>query len=156
MTRAGPSAVAILVLAALALAPPRPASADEALVDLLRADGQVIVMRHAATDRSVGDPPGFRLDDCSTQENLSEEGRAQAHRVAAAFTARGIPVGRVLSSQWCRCLETARLAFGSAEPWAPLNSFFRDRTLEAERTREVRAFVSERPATGNLVLVTSW
>src|SRR5207302_2993719 len=63
VTRAGPSAVAILVLAALALAPPRPASADEALVDLLRADGQVIVMRHAATDRSVGDPPGFRLDD---------------------------------------------------------------------------------------------
>jgi phosphohistidine phosphatase SixA len=154
VTGAGPSAVAILVLAALALAPPRPASADEALVDLLRAGGQVIVMRHAATDRSVGDPPGFRLDDCSTQRNLSEEGRAQARRVAAAVTARGIPVGRVLSSQWCRCLETARLAFGSAEPWAALNSFFRDRTLEAERTSEVRAFVSERPATGNLVLVT--
>ena len=54
----------------------------------------------------------------------------------------------------CRCLETARLAFGGAEPWPALNSFFHDRSLEAERTREVRALVSERPATANLVLVT--
>jgi len=57
-------------------------------------------MRHAATDRSLGDPPGFRLDDCSTQRNLSDEGRAQARRVGAAFATRGIPIGRVLSSQW--------------------------------------------------------
>src|SRR5207247_2594884 len=83
----------------------------------------------------LGDPPGFRLDECSTQRNLSEEGRAQARRVGAAFAARGIPIGRVLSSQWCRCLETARLAFGGAAPWPALNSFFRDRTQEAERTR---------------------
>src|SRR5438876_345037 len=66
----------------------------------------------------------------------------------------GAPIGRVLSSQWCRCLETARLAFGTAEPWSALNSSFRDRTLEADRTREVRALASERPAKGNLVLVT--
>jgi len=146
--------VATLALAALALAAPRLAAADEALWALLRAGGQVIVMRHAATDRSLGDPPGFRLDECSTQRNLSEEGRAQARRVGAAFAARGIPIGRVLSSQWCRCLETARLAFGTAEPWPALNSSFRDRTLEADRTREVRALASERPAKGNLVLVT--
>ena len=149
-----PRRVAILALAALALAAPRPAAADQALWALLRAGGQVIVMRHAATDRSLGDPPGFRLDECSTQRNLSEEGRAQARRVGAAFAARGIPIGRVRSSQWCRCLETARLAFGGAEPWPALNSFFRDRTQEAERTREVRALVSGRPATGTLVLVT--
>jgi len=149
-----PRRVAILALAALALAAPRPAAADQALWALLRAGGQVIVMRHAATDRSVGDPPGFRLDECATQRNLSEEGRAQARRVGAAFAARGIPIGRVRSSQWCRCLETARLAFGGAEPWPALNSFFRDRTQEAEQTREVRALVSERPTTGTLVLVT--
>ena len=79
-----PRRVATLALAALALAAPRLAAADEALWALLRAGGQVIVMRHAATDRSLGDPPGFRLDECSTQRNLSEEGRAQARRVAAA------------------------------------------------------------------------
>lgn len=147
-------AVAILALAALALMAPRPAVADDALWDLLRAGGQVVVMRHAATDRSLGDPPGFRLDDCSTQRNLSEEGRAQARRVGAALASGGVPIGRVLSSQWCRCLETARLAFGTAEPWPALNSFFRDRTLEGERTREVRALAAERPGKGNLVLVT--
>ncbi len=150
--RAVPGATTILVLGALALA--HADAADEAPWALLRAGGQVIVMRHAATDRSLGDPPGFRLDDCSTQRNLSDEGRAQARRVGAAFATRGIPIGRVLSSQWCRCLETARLAFGGAEPWPALNSFFHDRSLEAERTREVRALVSERPATANLVLVT--
>ncbi|OLB60398.1 MAG: hypothetical protein AUI13_00455 [Gemmatimonadetes bacterium 13_2_20CM_2_69_23] len=147
-------AAAILALPALAFLAPRPAVADEALLNLLRAGGQVIVMRHAATDRSLGDPPGFRLGDCSTQRNLSEEGRAQARRVGAAFASGGVPIGRVLSSQWCRCLETARLAFGTAEPWPALNSSFRDRTLEADRTREVRALASERPAKGNLVLVT--
>jgi phosphohistidine phosphatase SixA len=148
-----PSGTASLALAALTLATPL-AVAGEAPWLHLRAGGQVIVMRHAATDRSLGDPPGFRLDDCGTQRNLSAEGRAQARRVAAALASRGIPIGRVRSSQWCRCLETARLAFGGAESWPPLNSFFRDRTLEAERTREVRAVASERPATGHLVLVT--
>jgi len=74
--------------------------------------------------------------------------------VGAAFASGGVPIGRVLSSQWCRCLETARLTFGTAEPWPALNSSFRDRTLEADRTREVRALASERPAKGNLVLVT--
>ena len=144
--------VAFLVVASLAA--PRAAGADEALWELLRAGGHVVVMRHAATDRSIGDPPDFRMDNCSTQRNLSAEGREQARRLAAAFGARGIPIGRVLSSQWCRCLETARLAFGSAEPWPVLNSAFRDRELEPARTREVRALVGRRPERGNLVLVS--
>ena len=144
--------VAFLFVASLAA--PRAASADEALWELLRTGGRVVVMRHAATDRSLGDPPDFRMDDCSTQRNLSAEGREQARRLAAAFGARGIPIGRVLSSQWCRCLETARLAFGLAEPWPALNSFWRNRELEAPRSREVRARAAERPDRGNLILVT--
>ena len=63
-------------------------------------------------------------------------------------------MGRVLSSRWCRCLETAQLAFGRAEPWEPLDSIFEDRHREPERTRAVRQAVGERPADGNLVLVT--
>ena len=74
--------------------------------------------------------------------------------MGAAFRSRGIPVGRVLSSHWCRCLETARLAFGRAEPWEPLDSVFEERAREPERTRAVRGLAGERPATGNLVLVT--
>ena len=111
-------------------------------------------MRHATTEPGVGDPPAFRLDDCATQRNLSETGREDARRISAAFRARGVPIGRVLSSRWCRCLETARLAFGTVEPWPPLDSFFDDRSREPERTQAVRRRVGERPATGNLVLVT--
>jgi broad specificity phosphatase PhoE len=119
----------------------------------LRAAGQVVLIRHA-TAPGVGDPAGFRLDDCATQRNLSEAGREEARRLGAAFAARGVPVGRVLSSRWCRCLETARLAFGRAEPWPPLDSFFADRGREAAQTEAVRRLASERPAAGNTILVT--
>ncbi len=147
-------ALVLVVAVDLALTAPDAAGADDALWDLLRAGGQVVVMRHASTDRSIGDPPNFRLDDCATQRNLSDAGREEARRVGAAFRARGIPIGRVLSSQWCRCLETARLAFGEPEPWAALNSAFRNRELEPARTREVRALAGTRPERGNPVLVT--
>jgi broad specificity phosphatase PhoE len=112
------------------------------------------MVRHASTLPGTGDPPGFRVDDCGTQRNLSPAGREEARRLGAAFRERGIPVSRVLSSQWCRCLDTARLAFGRAEPWPPLNSFFDNRSREPEQTREVRALLGERPGEGNLVLVT--
>ncbi|MBI2216337.1 MAG: histidine phosphatase family protein [Candidatus Rokubacteria bacterium] len=129
------------------------ALADDALWALLKGGGQVVMIRHAAAP-GTGDPPGFRIDDCSAQRNLSEAGREEARQIGAVFRARGIPVGRVLSSRWCRCLETARLAFGRAEPWPALESLFRDPNLEEARTREVRQLVS-RPFMGaNLILVT--
>lgn len=114
----------------------------------------MVVMRHATTEPGVGDPPGFRLDDCATQRNLSEPGREEARRINAAFRTRGVPVARVLSSRWCRCLETARLAFGTVEPWPPLDSFFGDHSQEPEQTQAVRRAAGEPPATGNLILVT--
>jgi phosphohistidine phosphatase SixA len=143
----------IIALALLVLAPTR-LGADEALWDLLRAGGQVVLMRHATTTPGVGDPPGFRPGDCPTQRNLTDAGREEARRVGAAFRSRDIPIGLVLSSQWCRCLETARLAFGRAEPWAALDSVFEDRAREPERTGAVRKVAGERPVDGNLVLMT--
>jgi len=144
----------VCACAALALvAGVAPAAAD-ALWTLLRSGGQVILLRHAATDRSFADPPGFRLEDCSTQRNLIDEGREQARRLGEVLRARAVPIGRVLSSQWCRCLETARLAFGRAEPWPPLNAAPRDAERVAARARELRARLATPPAGGNLVLVT--
>jgi phosphohistidine phosphatase SixA len=143
----------VAALALLLLTPPAVA-ANETLWALLREGGHVVLMRHTTTTPGVGDPPGFRPGDCSTQRNLAEAGRDEARRVGAAFRSRGIPVGRVLSSQWCRCLETARLAFGHVAPWEPLDSIFEDRAREPERTRAVRRMAGERPAHGNLVLVT--
>jgi broad specificity phosphatase PhoE len=141
-------------LLAVTLLGPSAAGADEALWGLLRGSGQIVLMRHATTTPGVGDPPGFRLGDCPTQRNLTDAGRDEARRIGAAFRARGVPVGRVLSSRWCRCLETAQLAFGRVEPWDPLDSVFEDRAREPERTRAVRQAVGARPVEGNLVLVT--
>ncbi len=146
-------AQAFLFLGA-SLAVPASAADSEALWALLQKGGQVVVIRHASTEPGVGDPPGFRLDDCATQRNLSAAGRQQARRIGDAFRAHGIPIGQVLSSRWCRCLETGRLAFGAVEPWTPLDSFFDDRSREPVVTGAVRARVSERPAGGNLILVT--
>jgi len=143
-----------LLLAALLLVLPSRAVADEALWQLLRGGGQVVLMRHAVTTPGVGDPAGLRLDDCPTQRNLTDAGRDDARRAGATFKSRGIPVGRVLSSPWCRCLETARLAFGTAEPWAPLSNLFDNRAGEAEQLRALRELAGQRPSGGNVVLVT--
>jgi phosphohistidine phosphatase SixA len=92
---------------------------------LLRQPGHVVFMRHSDAPGSggFGDPPGFRLEDCATQRNLSDEGRAHARRTGDAFRKNGVVFDRVLSSPWCRCKETARLAVGSeAEVFTPLSN----------------------------------
>jgi len=133
---------------------PMQAQAHEELWSLLKAGGQVVIMRHAATDSTAGDLDTMRVEDCTTQRNLSAAGRADARRIGDAFRARGIPVDLVRSSIWCRCLDTATLAFGAVEPWIPLNSFFRNRDREPGQTRAVRELISRHRGPGTLVLVT--
>jgi phosphohistidine phosphatase SixA len=120
---------------------------------LLRRGGCVVLMRHALTEPGVGDPPGFRLDQCSTQRQLSEAGREQARRVGAAFTREAVRLDEVRSSAWCRCTETAEIAFGRHTVWAPINSFFNDATGPAQ-TRELLQSVRGLVAPKNLLLVT--
>ncbi|MFN3791438.1 histidine phosphatase family protein [Massilia sp.] len=132
------------------------AAAGRDLWQGLQEGGHVLLIRHAATSPGVGDPPGFRLGACSTQRNLSEQGKRDARALGAAFRKRGIPLGPVLSSRWCRCLDTARLAFGRVEEAPMLDSMFRDSEAEARvKTREVldRA-AAWRGNKANLVLVT--
>jgi phosphohistidine phosphatase SixA len=152
--RPGTRPIGVLLLLALVGAGPSAAGASEPLWTLLRGGGQAVLLRHTITTPGAGDPPGFRLDDCATQRNLTEAGREDARRLGAAFRARGIPVGRVLSSRWCRCLETARLAFGSPEPSDALANLFGNPGREPEQTAALRALVSEPPRGGNLVLVS--
>jgi len=97
------------------------AAAGDDVAKLLREGGAVIAFRHALAPGTF-DPPGFQPGVCSTQRNLSEEGRAQARRIGGWFRQRGLKPAQVRSSPWCRCLDTATLAFGSAEPWAALGS----------------------------------
>ena len=127
------------------------AAPEPVLWDLLRGGGQVVLMRHGVTFPETSEPPGARVDDCSTQRNLSAAGREEARRVGAALKAHGVPVGKVLSSRWCRCLETARLAFGRAEPWPDLEfAGWKDTPEKRRRERALRDFLGTLPQPGAL------
>jgi broad specificity phosphatase PhoE len=144
----------VSVLAAISVAYAETNQASEAAWAALAGGGHAALMRHA-TAPGFGDPKGFRLDDCSTQRNLSEAGREEARRVGERFRGRGIAVTGVYSSAWCRCLETARLlAVGPVVPLAPLNSFFAARERAEAQTTALRAWLAAQPAADTLVLVT--
>ena len=122
----------------IALLGPRPAHASEnaALWQKLGDGSHFAMIRHALAP-GVGDPGEFELRDCTTQRNLNDEGRAQAQRIGALIRANGIAIANVYSSQWCRCLDTARLmALGDVTEMPAINSFYqryqnRDKQLAA-------------------------
>ena len=131
------------------------AMADEALWAKLKAGGQVVLMRHAVTTPGVGDPAGMRLDDCATQRNLTDEGRRHARRTGEAFRERAVVVERLLVSPWCRCLETARLAFGvDAVKADSLGNLFGRPENQSRQIAELQPLVSGWKGKGNLVLVS--
>ena len=114
-------------------------------------------MRHASTEPGVGDPRSFRIDDCATQRNLSDAGRAEARLVGERFRAERVRVARVYTSPWCRCRETAMLAFGRAEDWEPLSSIFDFPHNEPDYSERVRKRIGgygRRDPGGNVVMVT--
>ncbi|WP_246742459.1 histidine phosphatase family protein [Microvirga splendida] len=150
--RSMPLAVALIIIAMAGWM--HPVQASEEAWQALRQGGTVALFRHARAP-GTGDPANFQLDDCSTQRNLSEEGRQQAQRIGDAFRSRQVPVERVLSSRWCRALDTARLAFGAlAQPAPPLDSFFSGREQEPSQTAAARRIIEGWDSTGVLVLVT--
>lgn len=145
-----------LALAAASVAAASVAAASEPAWDALRAGGAVAMVRHARAP-GVGDPPGFRLDDCGTQRNLSEDGREQARALGRRIAIERVTVSDLRSSRWCRALETARLAFPEVAvlPDRALDSFFDAREDGPRQTVALRDLVlgwSGRP--GARVLVT--
>ena len=124
-------------------------------IERLDNGGYVVMLRHGLAP-GVGDPGNFRLADCATQRNLSEQGRAQARRLGELLRLHGIDQADVYSSQWCRCLETAELLdVGPVEELPALNSFFgrpadREPNLEALRT-----FLADLPEDGPPVILVT-
>ena len=129
------------------------AHATEAVWAALGTAGAVVVVRHSYAPGTF-DPPTARLDDCSTQRNLDEAGRAQARRLGEAFREHGIAVGTLLSSPRCRCLETARLAFKEPERWDVLQGALRDEALRQRQLVAIRQRIAEHVSGPPLVLVT--
>lgn len=112
---------------------------------LLRAGACVVMLRHAQTDPGVGDPPDFDLAQCRTQRNLNEPGRAQARRIGAWFSARQLQPRAVQSSAWCRCKDTADLAFGRHTVLPALSSTFGSSQNQASQTQTLRALLASVP-----------
>lgn len=139
-------------IAAALLCPPAAAAAD----DLLAAGGCALLLRHARTEAGIGDPPGYRLDDCATQRRLSADGREQARRAGAWLRSRGLTFDGIFSSRWCRCTDTAALMFPGqkVEVMDALNSFFDVHEEREARTAHVRALVGALDGARRIALVT--
>lgn len=145
----------VVLLMALAAVPAAAADpAEEAAWAAFARPGTVALMRHAYAP-GTGDPQGFRLDDCATQRNLNDEGRAQARATGDAIRKRGIRVARVISSPWCRCKETAELLrFGPVEEQPFLQSVHAAPDQEDARTRALKAFIAGLPKDRKTFIVT--
>lgn len=144
-----------MLLVLLGLSSAAAAQDAAAVWPALRAGGYVALVRHAGTAGGSGDPPGFKLEDCATQRNLTDKGRAQARALGERFRAERVAVGKVLSSQWCRCRETAALmGLEEIEPAPTFNNAFTFRDRIEELTAGARAIVAAWSGPGTLVVMT--
>lgn len=116
------------------------------IAQLLRAGACAVMLRHAQTEPGIGDPPGFQLDQCSTQRNLSAAGREQAQQIGQWFKVNSLTPASVQTSAWCRCKETAELGFGRFAVLGALGSFFDNRSSQDSQIRELRARLQTIPA----------
>ena len=119
---------------------------------------KIIMIRHALAPGG-GDPKGFKIDDCKTQRNLNEIGINQSKKIGKLFEEKNIKIDQVLSSQWCRCKDTAKYAFGSFKEFSALNATFSspfDKNKK-KQIKELKSFVKKWDGQGkNLVLVTHY
>lgn len=130
-------------------------AADALPLAELAKPGRVLMLRHAYAP-GTGDPPNFRLDDCTTQRNLDARGRAQAAALGERLAQAGIARAKVYSSQWCRCMETARLLnAGAVEALPALNSFYERDGERAARVAALRRFLATLPADGPPVILVT-
>jgi phosphohistidine phosphatase SixA len=126
----------------------------DALLATLRTGGAALLLRHSQTVPGVGGPPNFKLGDCKTQRNLSHEGVAQAKRIGELLRASKVSFARALSSQWCRCADSAKHIAPAFVTWSPLNSFFDDFSLRDSQTRAVKNRLLSIPKNETWLMVT--
>jgi phosphohistidine phosphatase SixA len=148
--------VIVALILAVALGAPAHARADEAAAwAALRAGGHVALMRHTDAPGGTGDPPGFKVEDCATQRNLSDKGRTEAAAIGARLKAEGIAFETIRSSPWCRCMDTARLLdMGPVEPAPTFGNVVVLRDQTEALTQGARAFIADWQGAGTLLVVT--
>ena len=133
-------------------------NASEQAWNLAEEGDKIILIRHSLAPGG-GDPPGFKIDDCKTQRNLNRKGINQSKKIGKLFKKNKVSVDQVLSSQWCRCKDTAKYAFGNFKELTALNSTFQSpyNKNETKQLKELYNFVKKWDGKGkNLVLVTHY
>jgi phosphohistidine phosphatase SixA len=126
------------------------------VIEALRKGGYVIYLRHAATNHSQTDAAEIDFDDCGTQRNLSPEGRRQAQAIGQVFRSREVSLDKVISSPYCRAVETGRLAFGAVETSDQLKFTIRANEADTEQRAEaLRRMLATVPAEGSNTVVVA-
>ena len=145
-----------IILAGAIILPAFDSSAgNNEMIARLKAGGHILMVRHALAPGS-GDPDHFTIGDCSTQRNLNETGRAQARSIGNWLRHRGVSSARVYSSQWCRCLETARLMHLGPVKQLPALNFFYERIQDREpNISALKDFISRQPVDGELIVMAT-
>ena len=130
---------------------------NKKLLNQLEDGGKLIFIRHAYAPGS-GDPNNFNLNDCSTQRNLNDEGRKQAEYIGEFFRNKKIKIDKVLSSEWCRCKETAKIAFKNFSTNSFLNSFYSSKFTKNKdkQINSLKDYIIKFKSDKNLILVTHY
>ncbi len=133
------------------------ADSKKNIIEHLKVGGKLIFIRHAYAPGG-GDPENFNIHDCSTQRNLSESGRIQSRKIGNFFTENKIKIEKVYSSEWCRCKETASLAFENFKTKSFLNSFFSSKFAQNKNSqmRDFQKFLLDWDEKTNLIFVTHY
>ncbi len=133
------------------------ADSKKNIIENLKAGGKLIFIRHAYAPGG-GDPENFNIYDCSTQRNLSERGRIQSKKIGNFFKENKIKIKNVYSSEWCRCKETAFLAFKSFKTKSFLNSFFSSKFAHKKKSqiKDFQKFLNNWDKKNNLIFITHY
>ena len=127
------------------------------LQNIFSGDGKIIFIRHAYAPGG-GDPDGFDISNCASQRNLSKEGITQSKNIGKFFSENNIQIDKVLSSEWCRCKQTAKYAFNNYETKSFLNSFFSQKFAhnKDKQVKELKDYIINWEGKKNLILVTHY
>ena len=138
------------------ISPPSTYSNDE-LILKLQSEGNIVFIRHALAPGN-GDPDNIDLNDCKTQRNLNKTGIDQSKRIGLFFEKNNIPIDKVLSSEWCRCKDTAKYAFRNFKTFKALNSFYDEKfyKFKNKQIKDLQKYIKDWDGNKNLILVTHY
>ncbi len=131
--------------------------ADENIISFLKEGKKVVFLRHAIAPGN-GDPVNFDINDCSTQRNLNNKGIIQSRNIGTFFLTNNIKIDKVLSSEWCRCKDTAKIAFGKFKTLSALNSFYEARYAKNKfkQIKDLKKYINNWESDSNLIIVTHY